>query len=311
MDQVGSINQPDDGGSLDPLDVALRTPFSSSETPTTTTTSLPTPQSSYPFLSDTQNAVCSSLTSRYDTLSGWDLGPTQPPPAPVIKDMDSFGEGSAKGSFDFSLRSASSTEQLSQSFSSLLSLSQPSRVRASEISDPPAVSGLHSITEGTAEGAEPEGTLEFNVLPPTPTDAVLNPTPYKPQSVSVAFSLEDPSRSIEIWRDDVLTSTLSADGDAGAAAVEFEGSVGIVTNAAALYPRALKRHISLLSVETEYERRKQARQRSSFFSRMSTFSSAGSSAGGSPGALNLEDTFMTALDRPLVLTAHSSTATLF
>jgi len=37
----------------------------------------------------------------------------QPPPAPRLKDMDSFTEGTAVGSFDISLRSSCSSEQLS------------------------------------------------------------------------------------------------------------------------------------------------------------------------------------------------------
>lgn len=124
----------------------------------------------------------------------------QPPPAPLLKDLDSFTEGTARGSFDFSLRSQSSTEQLI----------------------------------GSAPQPEP--------LPP----------------VSVAFSLDDPCRSIEVWRDDVLTSTQPnptiGGADGSPETPRGAGSTPSAPHMELRETRALKRHLSATSVDVDYER---------------------------------------------------------
>ena len=94
------------------------------ETPTTATTSLPTPGPpatvpqyvSFPHLHSptSTNAPLLSIFAQSDqqfAFTLWhDLQPDCPPPAPMLKDMDSFTEGTAVGSFDFSLRSSWSSE---------------------------------------------------------------------------------------------------------------------------------------------------------------------------------------------------------
>ncbi|KAI0266097.1 hypothetical protein BC834DRAFT_141109 [Gloeopeniophorella convolvens] len=70
------------------------------ETPSTIDLSLPTPN--IPILTMFDDDPPPATQAHYDT----DMPQAeiiQPPPAPVIKDMDSFSEGTAQGSFDFSM----------------------------------------------------------------------------------------------------------------------------------------------------------------------------------------------------------------
>jgi hypothetical protein len=115
---------------LDPLDVpGLPPPFPNlnvmehtpslsdgtvmDETPTTATTSLPTPGHAPPFSGGTDFVGHSSYQPQFQFTVYSDEWRIQPPPAPRLKDMDSFTEGTAVGSFDISLRSSCSSEQLS------------------------------------------------------------------------------------------------------------------------------------------------------------------------------------------------------
>ncbi|TFK34515.1 hypothetical protein BDQ12DRAFT_689729 [Crucibulum laeve] len=86
-----------------------RTPSTSSshsrdETPTTGTASLPTPNGGC----DTTFASLMPGANAYTREDGWLTGlddhsedTIQPPPAPYLKDLDSFTEGTGEGSFDF------------------------------------------------------------------------------------------------------------------------------------------------------------------------------------------------------------------
>jgi len=70
------------------------------ETPSTIDVSLPTP--SIPVFTMFADELPSPAQVLYDTP----VPPSdsiQPPPAPLIKDMDSFSEGTAQGSFDFTM----------------------------------------------------------------------------------------------------------------------------------------------------------------------------------------------------------------
>ncbi|KAI0296372.1 hypothetical protein BC826DRAFT_1004594 [Russula brevipes] len=70
------------------------------ETPSTIDMSLPTP--SIPVFAMFNDELQSPAQVHYDT-SIPQSETIQPPPAPLIKDMDSFSEGTAQGSFDFTL----------------------------------------------------------------------------------------------------------------------------------------------------------------------------------------------------------------
>jgi len=70
------------------------------ETPSTIDISLPTPN--IPVFSMFTDELPSPAQVHYDT-SVPQSEAIQPPPAPLIKDMDSFSEGTAQGSFDFTM----------------------------------------------------------------------------------------------------------------------------------------------------------------------------------------------------------------
>jgi len=70
------------------------------ETPSTIDMSLPTP--SIPVFAMFNDELQTPAQVHYDT-SIPQSETIQPPPAPLIKDMDSFSEGTAQGSFDFTL----------------------------------------------------------------------------------------------------------------------------------------------------------------------------------------------------------------
>ncbi|KAH9973827.1 hypothetical protein BGW80DRAFT_225533 [Lactifluus volemus] len=78
------------------------------ETPSTTDMSLPTP--SVPVFT-VFTEVPTPTQVHYDALVS-QSEVIQPPPAPLIKDMDSFSEGTAQGSFDFTLCSDSADTQV-------------------------------------------------------------------------------------------------------------------------------------------------------------------------------------------------------
>jgi len=77
------------------------------KTPNTIDMSLPTP--SVPVFTVFTD-VSSPTQVHYDALVS-QSEVIQPPPAPLIKDMDSFSEGTAQGSFDFTLYSDSAGTQ--------------------------------------------------------------------------------------------------------------------------------------------------------------------------------------------------------
>ncbi|EGO04009.1 hypothetical protein SERLA73DRAFT_175734 [Serpula lacrymans var. lacrymans S7.3] len=145
-------------------------------TPSTNTTNLPTPEPARaPFLhyeSDTQFIF-------YPIE--WDNS-MAPPAAPLLRDMDTFTEGTGVGSFDFSLESTSKG--------------------------------------GSSECSFPNGTGRQ----------------------SVAFSPEDPLRSIETWRNDVLRSTLASSTEASP--VRGSGLAAPHTSQDFTYHRVGKRHRS-------------------------------------------------------------------
>jgi hypothetical protein len=70
------------------------------ETPSTIDISLPTP--SIPVFAMFADELPSPAQVHYDTPVRQSEA-IQPPPAPLIKDMDSFSEGTAQGSFDFTM----------------------------------------------------------------------------------------------------------------------------------------------------------------------------------------------------------------
>jgi len=70
------------------------------ETPSTIDISLPTPN--IPVFSMFTDDLPSPAQVHYDTPVPQSEA-IQPPPAPLIKDMDSFSEGTAQGSFDFTM----------------------------------------------------------------------------------------------------------------------------------------------------------------------------------------------------------------
>jgi hypothetical protein len=162
------------------------------ETPTTVTTSLPTP-SRPPPITDVLHIFDPDhhRTPFERTVMEWQL---QPPPAPKLKDMDSFTEGTAVGSFDFSLRSSCSSEHLSN---------RPFR-------DPPP----------------------------------LNPS-----------SLDPCAREIEMWRDEVLLSTLPGPETADDTAY-CESSIGPPTSRIwrGAQSRPPKRQLSSTSLDTDHRR---------------------------------------------------------
>jgi hypothetical protein len=78
------------------------------ETPSTIDMSLPTP--SIPVFAMFTDELPSPAQIHYDTPAPQSEA-IQPPPAPMIKDMDSFSEGTTRGSFDFTMCSDNGDEQ--------------------------------------------------------------------------------------------------------------------------------------------------------------------------------------------------------
>jgi hypothetical protein len=168
-----------------------------------------------------------------------------------------------------------------------------------------ASGGLSSITETHLEGGVDSSPVsqsvdlpEIPVYTSAPSDSVsdINGTVRPRRSgKSVAFSLEEPVRSIEVWRDDVLTSmqhdpiemgfSFNINNSGGVS--DFEGyvlngsaatsstTVNVNATLRSNRPRLLKRHISLLSVETDYQKRKHAKRWRNYLSRVQTIPSTG------------------------------------
>lgn len=126
------------------------------ETPSTIDMSLPTP--SIPVLTVFSDELPSPAQVHYDTPPPQSEA-IQPPPAPVIKDMDSFSDGTTQGSFDFTMCSDHGDGQVAPSIA--FSPSHPTH--SIEIWRDDVV---RNTTVGWQEGRAPRGDEDGHIFEP-------------------------------------------------------------------------------------------------------------------------------------------------